>query len=88
MPLKSRYIVTYTSQEDKSFIGWCTSQEDEFNDDNDYSGPLIVEDEVQPYNLKLDVSDYKVSDDKIIMYEDNGELVIIYDIRKLLLIYL
>ncbi|CAB4424362.1 unnamed protein product [Rhizophagus irregularis] len=107
---QSRYIVTY-SQEDKSFIGWCSkdirkknsfaehiknninphiglifgniaSQGDEFNDDNDYSGPLIVDDEVQPYNLKLDVSDYKVSDDKIIMYEDNDELVIIYDMKN------
>ncbi|RGB36457.1 hypothetical protein C1646_758097 [Rhizophagus diaphanus] len=105
---QSRYIVTY-SQEDKSFVGWCSkdirkknsfaehiknninphiglifgniaSQEDEFNDD--YSGPLIVDDEVQPYNLELNVSDYKVSDDKIIMYEDNDELVIIYDMKN------
>jgi hypothetical protein len=94
-----RYVVTY-SQEDKSFVGWCSkyirkknsfteyiknninpfirlfignkdSQEDESNDDD--SGPFSVDDEVQPYNLDLNISDYKVSDEKIIMYEDNNE---------------
>ncbi|PKK57705.1 hypothetical protein RhiirC2_825146 [Rhizophagus irregularis] len=43
------------------------SQKESDNDDD--SGPLIVDDEVQPYNLDLDISDYKVSDEKIIMYE-------------------
>lgn len=94
---QSRYVVTY-SQEDKSFVGWCsknTRMEDSIakyinirsligllfgnkdgqdDDNNDYSGPLIVDNKVQPYNLNLDGSDYIVSDDKIIIYEDNDEL--------------
>ncbi|CAB5382324.1 unnamed protein product [Rhizophagus irregularis] len=111
---QSRYIVTY-SQEDKSFVGWCSkackvirkensfveyiknninsrielflgikdNQDDELNDDNnDDSKPLIVDDKVQPYNLDLDISDYKVSDNKIIMYEGNDELAIIYDMKN------
>ncbi|PKC67616.1 hypothetical protein RhiirA1_441090 [Rhizophagus irregularis] len=112
---QSKYIMTY-SQEDKSFVGWCSkvckdirkknfcseyiknninpfiglsfdikdSQDDEFNDDNDDddTGPLIVDDKVQPYNLDLDILDYKVSDDKILMYESNDELAIIYDMKN------
>jgi hypothetical protein len=51
------------------------SQEDESNDDDDDdSEPFSVDDNVQPYNLDFDISDYKVSDEKIIMYEDNNEL--------------
>ncbi|EXX62829.1 hypothetical protein RirG_158060 [Rhizophagus irregularis DAOM 197198w] len=112
---QSKYIMTY-SQEDKSFVGWCSkvckdirkknfcseyiknninpfiglsfdikdNQDDEFNDDNDDddTGPLIVDDKVQPYNLDLDILDYKVSDDKILMYESNDELAIIYDMKN------
>ncbi|CAB4433394.1 unnamed protein product [Rhizophagus irregularis] len=112
---QSKYIMTY-SQEDKSFVGWCSkvckdirkknfcseyiknninpfiglsfdikdSQDDEFNDDNDDddTGPLIVDDKVQPYNLDLDILDYKVSDDKILMYKGNDELAIIYDMKN------
>ncbi|CAB4377809.1 unnamed protein product [Rhizophagus irregularis] len=64
-------------------LGIKDSQDDELNDDNnDDSGPLIVDDKVQPYNLDLDISDYKVSDNKIIMYEGNDELAIIYDMKN------
>ncbi|GBC04784.1 hypothetical protein RclHR1_05870008 [Rhizophagus clarus] len=103
----SRYVVTY-SQEDKSFVGWCSknkknpyiecikkdinpfigsffgnkeNQDDESNDDND-SESLIVDNKVQPYKLNLDISDYKVSDKKIIMYESNDESAIIYDMKN------
>ncbi|PKC02773.1 hypothetical protein RhiirA5_424748 [Rhizophagus irregularis] len=105
---QSKYVVTY-SQEDKSFVGWCSKNtrkedstakfinihsligllfgnkddQDHKNDDNnDYLGRLIVDNKVKQYNLDLDVSDYKVSDDKIIIYEDNDELAIIYDTKN------
>ncbi|CAB4424364.1 unnamed protein product [Rhizophagus irregularis] len=65
-----------------SLLGIKDNQDDELNDDNDDSGPLIVDDKIQPYNLDLDISDYKVSDNEIIMYEGNDELAIIYDMRN------
>ncbi|PKY42273.1 hypothetical protein RhiirA4_79936 [Rhizophagus irregularis] len=71
-------------------IGFLFGNKDGQDDDNnDYSGPLIVDNGVQPYNLNsdvsdYDVSDYKVSDDKIIIYVgyDNDELAIIYDMKN------
>ncbi|CAB4435169.1 unnamed protein product [Rhizophagus irregularis] len=57
--------------------------QDHKDDDNkDYSGRLIVDNKVEQYNLDLDVSDYKISDDKIIIYEYNDELAIIYDAKN------
>uniref|UniRef100_U9UUT9 Uncharacterized protein n=1 Tax=Rhizophagus irregularis (strain DAOM 181602 / DAOM 197198 / MUCL 43194) TaxID=747089 RepID=U9UUT9_RHIID len=105
---QSKYVVTY-SQEDKSFVGWCSKntrkedstakfinihsligllfgnkddQDHKDDDNNDYSGRLIVDNKVKQYNLDLYVSDYKISDDKIIIYEDNDELAIIYDTKN------
>ncbi|CAG8579000.1 14182_t:CDS:2 [Rhizophagus irregularis] len=57
---QSKYIMTY-SQEDKSFVGWCSKT-------------------IKTTNL--DILDYKVSDDKILMYESNDELAIIYDMKN------
>src|SRR5688572_2197494 len=56
---KLEYVVTY-SQEDESFFGWRVGNE----------GPLIL-DKVQPYNHKSLSLDFKVSDNKILMYEGN-----------------
>ncbi|RGB36456.1 hypothetical protein C1646_758096 [Rhizophagus diaphanus] len=86
---KKDYFVEYIKNNINSRIGLLLgttikdNQDDELNDDNDDdSGPLIVDDKVQPYNLDLDISDYKVSDNKIIMYEGNDELAIIYDMKN------
>uniref|UniRef100_U9TV21 Uncharacterized protein n=1 Tax=Rhizophagus irregularis (strain DAOM 181602 / DAOM 197198 / MUCL 43194) TaxID=747089 RepID=U9TV21_RHIID len=76
------YIKNNINPRIELLLGIKDNQDDELNDDNDDSGPLIVDDKVQPYNLDLDISDYKVSDNKIIMYEGNDELAIIYDMKN------
>ncbi|CAB4435778.1 unnamed protein product [Rhizophagus irregularis] len=69
-----------------SLIGFLfgnkVGQDHKDDDNNDYSGQLIVDSEVKQYNLDLDVSDYKVSDNKIIIYEDSDELAIIYNMKN------
>ena len=67
---QSKYVVTY-SQEDESFVGWRV--DNEVN-----SGPLILDDEVQPYHHKLLVLDFKVSDKKVIIYEGDDNLGTFY----------
>ena len=57
---KSKYALTY-SQEDMSFVGWYI---------HNNSGPLIPDDGVQPYKRSLLRLDFKVSDKKVVMYED------------------
>ncbi len=58
---RSEYVLTY-SQEDKSFVGWLV---------NDNSGPLIVDEGVEPFS-KQDICDFKVSDRKVILYDDDN----------------
>ena|ERR1044072_4279697 len=57
---KLKYALTY-SQEDMSFVGWYI---------HNNSGPLIPDDGVQPYKRSLLRLDFKVSDKKVVMYED------------------
>lgn len=75
------------NQEEKSFVGfikWASgaNQKDKLNDnkdDNYGSRPLIFDDKIQPYKLlDLEILDFKVSDEKILMYEDNNGLGKLY----------
>ena len=70
---QSKYVLTY-SQEDESFVGWCIN--------NNYdSEPLILDNEVRPYKHRLLSLDFKVSDKKVIMYEDDkasGNCILIF----------
>src|SRR5687767_11531469 len=58
---RSEYVLTY-SQEDESFVGWLV---------NDDSGPLIIDEDAKPFS-KHDICDFKVSDKKVIMYDNNN----------------
>ncbi|RGB36451.1 hypothetical protein C1646_758091 [Rhizophagus diaphanus] len=81
------------SQEEKSFVGFIKwaggfNKKDKLNDnkdDNDNYGsrPLTFDDKIQPYKLlDLGILDFKVSDEKILMYEGNNGLAIIYDMKN------
>ena len=64
-----------------NFNGWLMDNKNEDNRREDIqvnnSGPFIFDDKVQAYklnNLGLDILDFKVSDEKIIMYEGDNKL--------------
>src|SRR6266540_1288346 len=68
---QSKYVLTY-SQEEKSFVGWLV---------NDDSGPLTIDEDVEPLFLEQVIYDFKVSDKKVILYNDNnlGEILIYHE---------
>lgn len=73
--LKSEYVVTY-SKEDESFEGWSRNPSGESSnvnnnsgnnsDPTDNSGPFTLDDEYRELK-NMDVLDFKVSDNKIII---------------------
>src|SRR5688572_14444573 len=67
--LQSKYVLTY-SQEEKSFVGWLV---------NGDSGPLTIDEDVEPLFLKQVIYDFRVSDKKMILYNCNdlGEIYFI-----------
>src|SRR5688572_5874355 len=74
----------------KDFVKRFINKDSQKNDSsNDSAGPLIVDNKIQPYKLlDLNILDFKVSDEKIIMYEDNNELGNLHLIFFLRVLYL
>ena len=69
----SKYAVTY-SEEDKSFDGWYIKDKTDEKDQNEDKPlkPVILDDKVPPYKYNGNLLNFKVSDKKIIMYEDEN----------------
>ncbi len=54
---QSKYVLTY-NQSDKSFVGWNVSES------------LDIEKDIE--SQKLNIRNFKVSDNKVILYDDAG----------------
>ncbi|PKC68123.1 hypothetical protein RhiirA1_457553 [Rhizophagus irregularis] len=72
--LKSEYIVTY-SKEDESFEGWSR------NPSSESSGPFTLDDEYRELK-NMDVLDFKVSDNKIIITKGVSVEEFIFDMKN------
>ncbi|CAG8477826.1 16844_t:CDS:2 [Rhizophagus irregularis] len=72
--LKSEYIVTY-SKEDESFEGWSR------NPSSESSGPFTLDDEYRELK-NMDVLDFKVSDNKIIITKCVSVEEFIFDMKN------
>ena len=57
---QAKYVLTY-SREDESFVGWLV---------NDDLGPLTIDKDIE--QLQFSDYDFKVSDEKVILYDYNN----------------